>query len=772
MADSAEVIQITIDDTDDTVKVDSTNGTVETKQPDGGVVVQLNNRKPKADTDDDKWFTNLADDIDGMPLAVIANDLIEAITADDNSRSNYLAIRARGLDLLGTKLEEPRTVAGDGSAVEGMSTVTNPLLLESVLKGWANAQAELLPASGPVKIKNDGREGHEEDELTEALERDMNHWFTTTAAEYYPDTSHMLLWGPYFGGSGFKKVYRCPMRRRPVSESVDTKDLIVSDTTKSLRSCARITHQIMMRPSVMKRMKFIGAYRDVGLTQPTPTSNAVDAKIASIQGTQTQHDRPEDQPYTVWECQCELDLDQFIPDTVPGPDGNPIKNKFKGEGLSLPYLVTLDKDSREVLAIRRDWEEEDAEAERIRMYVKYPYVPGPGFYGTGLLNILGNASAAMTAAWREALDAGMFASFPGGLMAKLGGRQNSSILRVAPGQFEGIETNGLPISQVVMGMPYRDVTPGLMAMMDKVSTQAKEVGGTADLPAGEGLQNVPVGTMLAQIEQATKLMAAAHKGMHQAQAEELELIVELFREHPEDFWRGNKLRAAKGFWDEQKFLAALDDYNLVPVSDPNVPSHIHRVAKALALVQLTDKQQFAPYLPMKEVLQACLDAIRSDIVLVDPQPQQSAPDPKVITAQAALATANAKTAEAQAKTASIPQENQLQAEKLATERAIHESEVQREEIIHRADLAKMGHEADMDQRQHALDTVKTAADIADSNRQHALEAAKHTHTQNVDSASHALDATQGAREHALGVASHVLDVHQALHPPKQKPAKE
>ena len=302
MADSLKIV---IDDDTETVHVDPLTGTVTEHQPDGGVVVHLDAPKPHEDNDNDDWFENLAEDIDSMKLGIIANDLVSAIEADDRSRKEYLETRARGMDMLGIKLEKP--ASGVGDTVEGMSRVTNPLLLEAILKGWANAQAELLPSSGPCKIKDDGTETKGEDELAEALEKGMNHYLTVTAKEYYPDTSHMLLWGTYYGGSGFKKVYRCPMKRRPTSESVDAKDLIVSDTTKDLASCARITHQIPMRPSVMKRMQLLGAYRTTALTQPTPIANVVDEKIAGIQGTEATPTRPEDQPYTIWETQCELD---------------------------------------------------------------------------------------------------------------------------------------------------------------------------------------------------------------------------------------------------------------------------------------------------------------------------------------------------------------------------------------------------------------------------------------------------------------------------------
>src|SRR5215469_16145043 len=234
-------ISVVVDDDGQTERIDPVTGTVEQDQPDGGVVVQLDARRPKADDQPDDFYRNLADDIDPMQLASLGNELWDAITADDRSRGAYLQIRATAMDYLGLELKEPRANVGDSSAaIEGQSTVTNPMLLEACLKGWANAQAELLPADGPVKVRDDAlAPAQQNDELADALERDLNYYLSNTASEYYPDTSHMLLWGVYFGGSGFKKIYRCPMRRRPVSESVDAKDFIVSDTTKDLRSCAR-----------------------------------------------------------------------------------------------------------------------------------------------------------------------------------------------------------------------------------------------------------------------------------------------------------------------------------------------------------------------------------------------------------------------------------------------------------------------------------------------------------------------------------------------------
>ncbi len=717
MADPAQGLQIHIDDEGNAPTVDPITGASITPDEDGegGVVVQLHAGRNKKDGEENSFYENLADKIDAQQLSVIGNDLADAIEADDRSRGQYLEIRRRGLELLGLEIKEPRAQAADtSSAVEGQSTVTNPLLLEAILKGWANAQAELLPSEGPTKISDEDNATVAEDQLAEAFERDMNYYLTTTATEYYPDTSHMLLWGTYFGGSGFKKIYRCPMRRRPVSESVDAKDLIVSDTSKDLRSCSRITHQIEMRPSVMKRMQLLGAYRDIKLAEPTISSNAAKEGIAQIQGTQATPQRPEDRPYNLWESQCEIDL----PDFAPG--------KFKGEGIPLPYLVTIDKDSKEILSIRRDWREDDEEAERKRMYVKYPYVPGPGFYGTGMLNILGNSSMAMTAAWREALDAGMYANFPSGLISKLAGRQNSSNFRLAPGVFDPVETNGQDIRSVVMGLPYKDVTPGLLALIDKITAQAKSAGGAADTPTAEGVQNVPVGTMLAQIEQATKVMSAAFKGMHQAQAEEIELLVEQFRDNPEDFWKSNKI-CPKGYWDQQKFEQAIQDCNLVPRSDPNTPSHIHRVAKAVALAQLIAIPQFSSIMDAREALTRILGVIREDAtgIIIPPQPQSPAPpDPQMINAAANLQKAQTAAGKAQSDAQNAQQTNQIKQAEIAAEQNVAQTNLAKEMVIHQHDAEKSAHDAGLGVAEHQLNVGQAVHDRKMDIAEHALNVAQ------------------------------------------------
>jgi hypothetical protein len=775
---------ITIEDESGTTSIDPETGAKETRLPDGGVEIDFKDHRRDNEDDGpdtgDKFYRNLADDIDQQKLAQIAEDLIEAIQADDDSRQGYLQTRARGLDLMGLDLKEPKSTVSDGSnPVEGMSSVTNPLLAEAVFKGWANSVGEFLPANGPVKVKDDGdQETAQQDDLAEALERDMNHYLTVGAPEYYPETSYMLLWGTYFGGSGIKKVHRCPLKRRPTSETVKVQDFIVSNDCKDLKTCARITHQIEMRPSVMKRMQFSGAYRKVGLTQPTPTTNVVDEKEAAIEGIQATPDRPEDQPYTVWECQCELDLPEFQK-----------KTKFANEGIPLPYLVTIDKDSREILALRRDWKEEDEECQRRRMYVKYPYIPGPGFYGTGLLNVLGNCSAAMTAAWREALDAGMFASFPGGLMAKGAGRQNTTFFQVAPGEWKPVDTGGMKMSDALMPLPYRDVTGGLLKMMEIVTTQAQRTGGAVDIPTQEGIQNVPVGTMLAHIEQATKVILATHRGMHTAQSEELELIEDLFREHPEDFWRALP-RNAKEFWNEQKLLQALDDVSLVPVSDPNTPSHIHRIAKALGLVELSTHPVIGPRLDPDVLTRRVLEAMREDPkgIQIQAPAQQAPPDLK---GMAAIQTAQARSKEVEIKAGELQQKAGLEAQKAQDEKEIEGIRLHKEMVIHEGDMrrADQEHHADMQakaadlhmaQQEHAMERQAHAKfGLAVQTHQHERKMAEETHQHERQMAQqgqeHQQSLAEESQSHGQGLAEDAQKHEQKLaakYPPQQTKGKE
>lgn len=557
------------------VSIDPATGATVIELDDGGVEIDFS---PNAGTRDPGGArahnANLAEYIDVGELNRIAEDLLLGIQQDDESRKEWLENRAQGIRLLGLKLENPRSGADAASTgVEGQSTVRHPLLLEAVLRFQANARGELLPASGPIKVTDKILQDGTNDELAEGLEEDLNYYLTTVASEYYPDTDRLLLFVG-FGGCGFKKVYNCPIRNRPVSESVDAKDLIVSDAATDLRNSRRFTHQIMMKPSTLRRMQIAGAYRDVELITPNPQElNPVNLEIANVQGVnQQQTSQPEDRDHTIYECYCELNIREFED-----------KENGKETGLALPYRVVIDKDSRQVLEIRRNWNEDDPAKLAKIAFVKYPFVPGFGFYDIGLLQILGNTDNALTAAWRLMLDNGMFSNFPGFIYAKQAGRQNTLDFRIPPGGGVPFDLNGAKIGDQIMPLPYKDVSAAFAAFISDVGQTGQRVGGTAEINVGEGKQDAPVGTTLALIEQATKIMDVVHKRLHAAQAEEFQLLKECFRENPQSFIRSVKGHMA---WDEAKFTAALEDASLVPQADPNTPSHMHRLMKAMALKQL------------------------------------------------------------------------------------------------------------------------------------------------------------------------------------------
>lgn len=603
----------------------SASGAITIPTEDGGVVIQFPGAMPNKETDTDDFDENLAEQISDSELGRIADDLMQGIGSDIDGRKEWLNTVAKGIDLLALKIDPPRSDAGGSAApLEGMSSVRNPLLLEAVLRFQANARGELLPSGGPVKVASLGRQTEVADAQADALERDMNAYLTVTAPEYYPDTDRLLLLVG-FGGCGFKKVYHCPLRKRPVSESVAAKDLIVPSTATDLQSATRKTHEIVMHPDVMQLMKLEGVYRDVTLSQPTSTPDAVDAKINQTQGIQTNASRPADQPYTLYECYCNLDIEGFQHEDE---DGNPT-------GYRLPYRVTIDRDSKEILEIRRNWSPKDkAEYPQAkRVFVKYSFVPGLGFYDIGLLHILGNASQALTAAWRLALDNGMFSNFPGFIYSKQAvGRQLTNEFRIPPGGGVGLDIGGLPINQAVQGLPYKGLGGDFQNFMNVVQQTMQRVGGTAEMNVGEGKQDAPVGTTLALIEQATKIMDAVHKRLHAAQAEEFQLLRDRFREDPEAFWR--HAERMEGEWDRDTLLKALNNYKIEPQADPNTPSSMHRMAKVAALLQLN--QAFPGRLPPDVILKKALHALKMDDLassIIPPSADVAPPDPKIIATQ-------------------------------------------------------------------------------------------------------------------------------------------
>lgn len=643
-------------DDPDAPQLDPKSGALIIPSEDGGVVVQFNPpRAIPADGADEAFYANLAERLSDGDATQIVEIVLSGIEADDQSRQEWLQIRARGEEMLGLKLEAPQNDAGNGvSPFEGMANVKHPLLAEAVVNFQATASGELYPPSGCVKVRDDrpvkpagalelpmlGHNGGPpldgEDpsdaaavaaasraEVAEALERGFNHNLTTGDRGYRPDSVRMLF-SVGFGGCAFKKVYDCPIREMPISRFVDAKDLIVSNDISDLSDAGRITHRITMRRSVMRRMQIAGVYRDVDLTVPAFQPDAIEEARAQTQGLTAQPQRPEDQLHTVYECYCELD--------VPGHEH---KRNGQPTGLPLPFKVTIDKDSRQLLELRRNWEEDDETYRARRVFVKFGFVPAMGFYDIGLLHLLGNGQKALTAAWCEALDAGMFCNFPGFLYNETMIRNWTNQNRVPPGGGLGIKVNGnLQLDQVVKPLPYKDVSPGHIAFIEHVEQRMDRLAGSAQVPVAEGRQDAPVGTTLAMIEQATKVLSAVHIGLHASLAEELQLLKERYRANPASFWKWNK----RGHqWEEGLFLRALEDNEIVPASDPNTPSHMIRIMRAWAVVQIA---QMAPSLfpePQKAARRffEMIGIADSDEFLGDPNqpPRPPPPNPAIAMVQ-------------------------------------------------------------------------------------------------------------------------------------------
>jgi len=632
IASNDDDVQVIVDDDAPAVDRDDKGNILRIEHPDGSISISLNGKgigseETEAERAKD-WFRNLVDDIDGGELTRISEELMRGVGDDIESRREWIEDRAQGIKLLGLKIEIPGLQgSADGAPVEGMSRIRHPLLLEAVLRFQANARSEMLPTDGPVKIRNDSVASTlEQDQLGNALEKDMNHYLTAVASEYYPDTDRMLLMLG-FGGTSFKKVYFCPLRNRPVSESVDADDLIVSNSATDLRNAKRVTHRTKLGPSTVKRLQILGVYRDIDLSDPKPIDlDSVQREKNAQQGISGDSFNPEDRDREIYECYCELDVGGFEH-----------KYKKKISGLEIPYRVTIDVSTKEILSIVRNFDEDDAELPTSRQnFVKYTFVPGMGFYDLGLLHILGNTTNALTAAWREMLDAGMYANFPGFLMADSGARQNTNIFRVPPGGGALVKTGGLPINQAIMPLPYKDVGAGLMSLADNMASTGARVGGTAEMAVGEGRADAPVGTTLAMIEQATKILNAVHKRMHAAQAEEFQLLARCFRENPESFWQRKGKPSYP--WSEETFIQALNDCELIPQADPNTASHTQRLMKVMALKQL---QSASPsmYDPIA-IDTAALKAIgwSNPEQFLAPQSAQSRPPPELLQAQALMQT--------------------------------------------------------------------------------------------------------------------------------------
>lgn len=739
-------------------------------------------KKPKST----KFNANLAEDMDDVDLNSLGSELLELIESDKLSRKEWEETANKGIDLLGLKIEAP---SSDTTGGGNISKCKDPLLLEAVLRYQSNFNAEMLPANGPAKIRDDkvttpslpgsgsnpggnaaippaagapaappqpmpppagamppgamppgamppppmggmagtsappppmpgpaiGGMGHNggpplddmpqipRTVLAEAFQKDFNRYLTVVDKPYYSDTDRMSFSQGLFG-CAFKKIYNDPLEGRPVSRFVMANHIIVDNGASSLHDAKRITHMTPnMSKLIMKRMMLAGVYRDLDLSTPVSQPDSVDTKIKDTEGVSTNDQKPDDRDFTVFECYCYLDL-----------KGYEHKQKGKVTGLPLPYRVTIEKDSREILEIRRDWKEGDKKFRRRRHLVKYPLFPGLGFYDYGFVHILGNTTRVLSAIESLMVDQGMFANFPGGLIDKSATRQETNQIRPAPGGFKPIDCGGRPINQVVMAMPYKDVSANLMALGKGIQDGARKLGSIAELPLGEGRADVPVGTVIALIEQNTKLLSAVHKRNHAAQQEEFEILKELFAEDPKALATAIPTHNPARQWESEK---EFNDINLVPASDPNIASHIMRVAKAQAIVQMAQTAPPGLFDPRK-VARRALIALDiedpDDLFLPVPPPgsQPQVPPPHMIDAQAKLAAIAAKGKADAAKQAGNMQIQHMEMQDHALDRQSKEQiEHTRLAIQEMKDRRELSYQAGQDHRDFTHQAVQDHRDF-------------------------------------------------------------
>lgn len=518
---------------------------------------------------------NLAEDLQNSKRGGIASETIEGIDSDIGTRQEFIMNYNKGIELLGLKIEDA-TSAQRGPR-RSISKYRHPALLDACVSYQSLARSQLLPSDGPVKIVEVEASTGDEAVKAQQFQDAFNYYLTDIAKEYYPDTDRGLFYQA-FGGTVYKKVYNCPVRRRPVSECVYLPSLIVSEDATDLETAVRVTHEIYVSKSKMKRMQLAGVWADVTLSEPQAITNQAVRKEKESQGINPSGRRPQDQPYTVYECYTDLDPEDFG-----------IVEKDAPSGLPLPYRITIDKDSQQVLEIRRNWVQGDEEFKARQRFVKYGLVPGLGFLDYGFLHLVGNQTRALTAIWQLMIDGGMLGNFPGGIKAK-GARLVTN--EIVPGLGEWIDVDfamsgGSKLSDCFMAMPYKDTSVAFLQLAQAIEENARRMSGTIDIEVGEGRTNVPVGTVMAMIEQQTQTAGAIHKRNWTAQKQELMLMRELFLEDPAALTKLNPNPDV-----EYQLAEEFSDYTLSPFSDPNVPSQIHRIMQAQTLEQMavTDPQ--------------------------------------------------------------------------------------------------------------------------------------------------------------------------------------
>jgi hypothetical protein len=502
---------------------------------------------------------NLAEYMDDRDLASIAGDLIQDYETDKSSRKEWVDTYADGLKLLGLKYEE-RTEPWPGAC-----GVFYPLLSEAAVRFQAESIMETFPASGPVKTQIVGALTKEKEDAAERVKDDMNYRLTEEMPEYRPEHEKML-WSLALAGSAFKKVYYDPSLGRPVSMFIPAEDIVVPFGASDLRSAPRITHIMRKTQNEVRKLQHAGFWRDVDLGEPSTVLSEVEKRKAEEEGmSATMDDR-----YRILEMHVELDLPGFEDTDKNGPTE-----------IALPYVVTIDESTNKILAIRRNWYEEDPLKLKRMHFVHYPYIPGFGFYGFGLIHLVGAFAKSGTSLIRQLVDAGTLSNLPGGLKSR-GLRVKGDDTPIAPGEFRDVDVPSGSIRDNILPLPYKEPSQVLYQLLQTIVQEGRRFAATADMQISDLSANTPVGTTLAVLERTLKVMSAVQARLHYSMRQEFKLLASIIRDYaPTEY--SYDVDAPGGRLVKQ---ADYDLVDVIPVSDPNATTLAQRVTQYQAVLQL------------------------------------------------------------------------------------------------------------------------------------------------------------------------------------------
>jgi hypothetical protein len=497
----------------------------------------------------------MANDMEEEELQEIAATVIDNYRADKDSRADWESMFERGFDLLGLKIEDT------SEPFEGACTAVHPMLIESAVKFQSKAIQEMFPANGPVRTQILGKQTPERQQQSNRVKDFMNYQVTEQMPEYFDETERMLFHLPLIG-SAFKKVYYDANLKRPVSEFIPIDQFYVSYYASNLNKADRYTHVIYRSPVDLARDMRTGIYEDVDLPEasnPNPTS--LSEKMDTILGLSVTEDS--DPQYTLLEQHCYLEIE---------------------EDYALPYIVTVEEQSQKVLSIRRNYKKNDKNQEKVSHFVHYRFVPGFGFYGFGLMHFLGNLTMTATAAMRSLVDAGQFANLPGGFKAK-GVRLVGDNEPISPGEFKEIEATGVDLSKAIIPLPYKEPSSTLFQMLGFVTAAGQKFADSTEQIVSDAASYGPVGTTMALLEASSKFFSSIHKRLHKSQKEEFKILARIDYEYlPSEY--PYEVPYAEQSVFKKDFDGRVD---VIPVSDPNIPSNAHRMMLAQMALQMAQQ---------------------------------------------------------------------------------------------------------------------------------------------------------------------------------------